>query len=53
MQVWLAGLIIFAAHVVSAVTGFGSNILGLPLLALVVGLAAGKAAVGGMLLFAR
>jgi uncharacterized membrane protein YfcA len=44
MQVWLAGLIIFAAHLVSAVTGFGSNVLGLPLLALVVGLAAGKAA---------
>ena len=38
----LAGLIIFAAHMVSAVTGFGANVLGLPLLALVVGLVPGK-----------
>ena len=38
----LAGLIVFAAHVVAGVTGFGSAILGLPLLALIVGLDAGK-----------
>ena len=38
----LAGVIIFAAHLVSAVTGFGANVLGLPLLALVVGLVPGK-----------
>jgi uncharacterized membrane protein YfcA len=48
----LAGVIIFAAHCVSAVTGFGANILGLPLLALVVGLVPGKQAliVQGVLL---
>jgi uncharacterized membrane protein YfcA len=38
----LAGLIFFAAHLVSTTTGFGSNVLGLPLLALVVGLEPGK-----------
>jgi uncharacterized membrane protein YfcA len=37
-----AGLIIFAAHLVGGVTGFGSGVLGLPLLALVIGLDAGK-----------
>jgi uncharacterized membrane protein YfcA len=49
----LAGIIIFAAHCVSAVTGFGANILGLPLLALVVGLVPGKQAliVQGVLLY--
>ena len=49
----LAGLIIFAAHCLSAVTGFGANILGLPLLALVVGLVPGKQAliVQGVLLY--
>jgi uncharacterized membrane protein YfcA len=34
----LISLIFFAAHLVSTVTGFGSNILGLPLLALIVGI---------------
>src|SRR2546421_5843239 len=38
----LAGVIFFAAHLVSTTTGFGSNVLGLPLLALVVGLEPGK-----------
>src|SRR3954469_17704368 len=38
----LAGLIIFAAHVVSSITGFGSGVLGLPPLALVIGLDTGK-----------
>ena len=41
-QVLLAGVIFFAAHLVSTTTGFGSNVLGLPLLALVVGLEPGK-----------
>ncbi len=41
----LAGLSIFLAHVVSSVTGFGANIVALPLLALVVGLAPGKVAI--------
>jgi uncharacterized protein len=40
----LAGLILFVSHAISAATGFGSNVLALPLLAMVVGLAAGKAA---------
>jgi uncharacterized membrane protein YfcA len=38
----LAGIIIFAAHVVGGVTGFGTAVLGLPLLALLVGLDVGK-----------
>jgi uncharacterized membrane protein YfcA len=38
----LAGVIFFTAHMVSAVSGFGSNVLGLPLLALIVGVEAGK-----------
>ncbi len=38
----LAGLIFFIAHLVAGVTGFGSGILGLPLLAMVIGLDAGK-----------
>src|SRR4029078_1055983 len=38
------GAIIFAAQVVSTVTGFGNNILALPPLALLVGLPASKAA---------
>src|SRR5437867_11154655 len=42
MTILLAGLIFFAAHLVSTTTGFGSNVLGLPLLALVVGLEPGK-----------
>jgi len=37
-----AGLIFFIAHFVAGVTGFGSGILGLPLLAMIVGLDAGK-----------
>jgi uncharacterized membrane protein YfcA len=41
-QIVLAGLIFFSAHLVSTVSGFGSNVLGLPLLALVVGLEPGK-----------
>src|SRR6266581_3071599 len=41
-QIVLAGLIFFAAHLVSTTTGFGANVLGLPLLALVVGLEPGK-----------
>jgi uncharacterized protein len=41
-NVLVAGLILFAAHFVSTVSGFGSNILGLPLLAMVVGLQPGK-----------
>jgi uncharacterized membrane protein YfcA len=41
----LAGLAIFAAHVVSSVSGFGANIVALPLLAMVVGIDSGKAAV--------
>jgi uncharacterized protein len=40
----LAGLIIFVAHAIAGATGFGSAVLALPLLALVVGLAPGKAA---------
>jgi len=35
-------MIFFVAHMVSAVSGFGSNVLGLPLLALIVGVEAGK-----------
>jgi uncharacterized protein len=38
----LAGLVIFAAHVVGGVTGFGTAVLGLPLLARMVGLDVGK-----------
>jgi uncharacterized membrane protein YfcA len=37
-----AGLIIFAGHLVGGVTGFGTAVLGLPLLALLVGLDVGK-----------
>jgi len=53
-QFALAGVIFFAAHVVSAATGFGSGVLGLPLLALVVGLEPGKQSllVLGILLYA-
>ena len=38
----LAGLVIFAAHVVAGLTGFGTAILGLPLLALLFDLDVGK-----------
>ena len=38
----LFGLFVFLAHVVASVTGFGSNVVGLPLVALVVGLDEGK-----------
>jgi uncharacterized membrane protein YfcA len=50
----LAGVIFFAAHVVSAATGFGSGVLGLPLLTLVVGLEPAKQSllVLGILLYA-
>jgi uncharacterized membrane protein YfcA len=41
-QIFLVGMIFFAAHMVSAVTGFGANVLGLPLLTLVIGIAPGK-----------
>jgi len=41
-QIILAGIIIFAAHFVAGVTGFGSGLLGLPLLALLVSLDVGK-----------
>jgi uncharacterized membrane protein YfcA len=39
-----AGAIFFAAHLVGSTSGFGSNVLGLPLLALVVGIDPGKQA---------
>lgn len=48
----LAGLVFFAAHLLSTLTGFGANILGLPLLALVVGITPGKQSLvvlGGLL----
>jgi uncharacterized membrane protein YfcA len=50
----LAGVVIFAAHLLSTVTGFGANVLGLPLLAMVVGFVPGKQAliVQGALLYA-
>jgi uncharacterized membrane protein YfcA len=38
----LAGLCIFAGHVIAGIAGFGNQIVALPLLAMVVGLAAGK-----------
>lgn len=38
----LAGLLIFASHAVAGVTGFGNQIVALPLLAVLVGLDAGK-----------
>jgi uncharacterized protein len=38
----LAGLLIFCSHVVAGVAGFGNQIIALPLLALLVGLDAGK-----------
>src|SRR4051812_8979650 len=41
----LAGALIFGGQLVSTVTGFGSNILALPLLALLVGLEPAKAAI--------
>jgi uncharacterized membrane protein YfcA len=37
-QILLAGVVFFAAHLLSTVTGFGAGILGLPLLTFVVGL---------------
>lgn len=39
---FLAGLCIFMSHMVAGVTGFGNQIVALPLLALLVGLDAGK-----------
>jgi uncharacterized membrane protein YfcA len=39
---FLAGLVIFISHLVAGVTGFGNQIVALPLLALLVGLDAGK-----------
>jgi uncharacterized membrane protein YfcA len=52
-QFIFAGLVFFAAHLVSAITGFGANVVGVPLLALVVGIEAGKQSlvVLGMLLY--
>src|SRR5687768_9734748 len=38
----LAGLLIFASNVVAGITGFGNQIVALPLLAMLVGLDAGK-----------
>jgi uncharacterized membrane protein YfcA len=38
----LAGLLIFSSHLVAGITGFGNQIVALPLLALLVGLDAGK-----------
>jgi len=38
----LAGLLIFASHLVAGITGFGNQIVALPLLAMLVGLDAGK-----------
>ncbi len=40
----LAGLLIFSSHLVAGITGFGNQIVALPLLALLVGLDAGKCA---------
>lgn len=41
----LVGLVLFFAHVVSGVTGFGTNIVALPLLTLLVGLAPGRVSI--------
>lgn len=41
----LAGFAIFLGHLVSCVTGFGANVVALPLLALVVGIEPGKVAI--------
>ncbi len=38
----LVGLLIFASHLVAGITGFGNQIVALPLLAMLVGLDAGK-----------
>jgi hypothetical protein len=43
MTYFLAGLVIFASHLVAGITGFGNQIVALPLLALLVGLDVGKA----------
>jgi len=40
----LAGLCIFAGHVIAGIAGFGNQIVALPLLAMLVGLSAGKCA---------
>jgi uncharacterized membrane protein YfcA len=47
------GLVFFAAHLLSTVTGFGAGVLGVPLLALVVGIDPGKQSLVllGMLLY--
>lgn len=42
MTYFLAGLVIFLSHLVAGITGFGNQIVALPLLALLVGLDAGK-----------
>src|SRR5687768_16874927 len=49
----LAGVIVFIAYGLSTVTGFGANLIGLPLMALVVGLVPGKQAlvVQGVVLY--
>ena len=41
-QFIFAGLIFFAAHMLSTITGFGPGVLGVPLLAMVVGIDPGK-----------
>src|SRR5215203_5019085 len=38
----LAGLLIFCSHLVAGIAGFGNQIIALPLLAMLVGLDAGK-----------
>ncbi len=52
-QFIFAGLVFFAAHLLSTITGFGANVVGVPLLALVVGIDPGKQSlvVLGMLLY--
>lgn len=44
-QIILVGFIFFAAHMLSTVTGFGANIVGVPLLTVVVGHAAAQQSV--------
>jgi uncharacterized membrane protein YfcA len=52
-QLIFTGLVFFAAHLLSAITGFGANVVGVPLLALVVGIDSGKQSlvVLGLLLY--
>ena len=52
-QFIFVGLVFFAAHMLSTITGFGAGVLGVPLLALVFGLEPGKQALVllGMMLY--